>query len=143
EPMRMVHEISRVLAPGGHAIFLIPQTAYMHFAPYHYYNFTRFWIQEAMKDAGLEIVDLKAIGGLWSSMAMHSIHFFMQAMRLPGYSVRECERPALFYVLFPLMVPAALINSPVCFFLSLGDLTESANNHLVVVRKSATKPASA
>ncbi|HEY6559057.1 MAG TPA: methyltransferase domain-containing protein, partial [Polyangiaceae bacterium] len=46
EPMRMVHEISRVLAPGGHAIFLIPQTAYMHFAPYHYYNFTRFWIQE-------------------------------------------------------------------------------------------------
>jgi hypothetical protein len=35
------------------------------------------------------------------------------------------------------MVIWALVNIGVCFFLSLGDLTEAANNHLVVVRKVA------
>lgn len=135
DPIRMVAEIGRVLKPGGHAVFLIPQTAYMHFAPYHYYNFTRFWIEEVMKRSGLSIVELKCIGGTWSSMAMHSIFFFIQTMRLHGYSVPECKRSWKYWVLLPFMIPVALCIIPLGFFFSLGDLTESANNHLVVVRK--------
>ncbi len=135
EPIKMVNEIGRVLKPGGHAIFLIPQTGYMHFAPYHYYNFTRFWIEESFANAGLEIVELNGIGGLWSSMAMHNIFFFMETMRLKGYSVPECKRSIWYYVLLPLMIVWALVNIPVCLFLSIGDLKESANNHLVVARK--------
>jgi hypothetical protein len=38
------------------------------------------------------------------------------------------------------MVLFALVAFPVCLFLSLGDMREEANNHLVVVRR---KPAAA
>jgi SAM-dependent methyltransferase len=140
EPIAMVQEIGRVLTPGGHAIFLIPQTGYMHFAPYHYYNFTRFWIEEVMRRSDLEIIELKPIGGMWSSMAMHAIFFFMESMRLQGYSIRECRRPLLYYVLFPFMALTALCIIPLGFLLSMGDLTEAANNHLVVARKKSVTP---
>lgn len=135
EPIKMMHEIGRVLKPGGYAIFLIPQTGYMHFAPYHYYNFTRFWIEETVQDSGMEIVELNPIGGLWSSMAMHHIFFFIESMRLPGYSIPAIRRPLLYYPLFPFMALWALLSIPIGFLFSLGDLKESANNHLVIARK--------
>lgn len=135
EPIKMMNEIGRVLKSGGHAIFLIPQTGYMHFAPYHYYNFTRFWIEEAVKNAGMDIVELHPVGGLWSSMGMHHIFFFIEALRLPGYSIPQYRRPLRYYPLFPVMALWALINIPVCFLLSIADHKEAANNHLVVARK--------
>jgi SAM-dependent methyltransferase len=135
EPIRMVNEIARVLKPGGHGIFLIPQTSTTHYAPNHYYNFTRFWIEEAMRGAGLEIVEIKALGGIWSSMASHLVFFFLQSARYEGMSPAWCKRNVFFYVLYPVMVLYALFSIPFCLFLSLGDLSEEPNNHLAVVKK--------
>ena len=69
EPLKMVKEIHRVLRPKGYAIFLIPQTSVLHELPAHYYNFTRPWVEWAMAQAEFEIVELKPLGGFWSSMA--------------------------------------------------------------------------
>ncbi len=135
DPLAMVREITRVLRPGGTAIFLIPQTSVLHQAPGHYYNFTRFWIAKAADTAGLEIVELRALGGRWSSTASHLLHFFLQALRAPGYSTAEDRRGPLFYALLPLMCLYAAIGVPFCLLLSLGDLSEEPNNHLVVARK--------
>ncbi len=134
-PLDMMREMSRVLRGGGYGIFLIPQTGYLHMPPHHYYNFTRFWIQEAAEEARLGIIELLPLGGLWLSMALHYIFFFLQSSRSRMWSVRECRRNAFFYLLYPLMVLYAIVNIPICFFLSVGDLTEAAVNHLVVVRK--------
>lgn len=135
EPLKMVKEIHRVLRPKGYAIFLIPQTSVMHELPAHYYNFTRPWVEWAMAQAEFEIVELKALGGFWSSMASHLVYFFFHAFRLPGYSLPQCRRNIWFYVLFPVMALYALINIPLCLLLSFGDLTEAPNNYLVIVRK--------
>lgn len=135
EPIKMVSEIGRVLKPGGHAVFLVPATSTMHLAPHYHYNFSRFWIEEVMPRAGLEILELVPLGGLWSSMASHFFFFFFQATRFGGMSDPRIERGALFYVLFPFMALWALINIPVCLLLSLSDLDEEPNNHLVVVRR--------
>jgi SAM-dependent methyltransferase len=136
QPIEMVNEISRVLKPDGYGIFLIPQTSTIHMAPHHYYNFTRFWIQEAMERAGLKIVEMKPLGGIWSSMASHFFYFFLQSIRLPGMSTEANRRNLLFYILYPLMVLYAVISIPVCLLFNLGDLTEEPNNHLVIVQKS-------
>ncbi len=133
-PIAMVSEIARILRPGGHAIFLIPQTSYLHLTPHHYGNFTRYWIQEVMPEHGLEIIELRPLGGLWSSMFSHSIYFFLHSLRIRAFRTSD-KRPLLFFVLFPFMTVFALISMPFYLLFSVGDLTEDANNHLVVVRK--------
>lgn len=137
EPLAMVREISRVLAPGGHGIFLIPQTGVIH-ETVHYYNFTRCWITEAMARNGLDIIELIPLGGRWTSSASHFLHFFFQAFRVRGFSFPECKRNVWFYILFPVMAVYAFASIMICLVLSAGDLTEEPNNHLVVVSKNWT-----
>lgn len=134
EPIKMVREIARVLKPGGHGVLIIPQTIDLHMAPAHFQNFTRYWIVEAMREANLEIVELIPMGGVWKTLASRNFLFFFHAFRIEGWH-SGIQRPKMFYVLFPFMALWALINIPICMVLSLGDLVEEANNHLVVVRK--------
>jgi SAM-dependent methyltransferase len=140
EPILMVEETARVLKPGGHAVFLLPTTSTMHLAPHFHYNFTRFWIFEAMKRAKLEIVEFSAIGGVWSSMASHLLYFFFQAARAPGMSDPSIRRKPLFWLMLPLQALYALVSIPICIVLSVADLEEEPNNHLVVVRKGSARP---
>ena len=135
DPMSMIKEIARVLKPGGIGIFLIPQTSVLHELPRHYYNFTRSWILEAMRRGGLEIVELKPLGGVWSLMASHLVYFVFQSLRMKSFSPPECKRNFGFYLLYPFMLLFMMICLPVCLLLSFGDLTEEPNNHLVVVKK--------
>jgi SAM-dependent methyltransferase len=134
EPIKMVHEIARVLKKTGYAIFLIPQTSTLHGLP-HYYNFTIFWIKSVMESAGLEIIELKSLGGIWSSMASHLFYFIYHSLVRKLKSPIGHSRSFLFYLLYPFMVLYAVINIPICMIFSIGDLKEEPNNHLVVVRK--------
>jgi len=135
EPLKMVREIARVLKVGGYAIFLIPQTAVIHEIPHCYYNFSRYWIKEAMKQNSLEIVMLKPMGGNFSTIASHLLHSLFQIFRAADLSSREYKRDWVFYLLSPWIILYALINIPLSLFLNLGKITEGANNHLVVVQK--------
>ncbi len=135
EPTVMMREMCRVLKPGGHLIMLIPQTSTLHMIPHHYYNFTRFWIKEAISRNGLEQLELQPLGGIWSSMASHLVYFAFQSLRIGSMSSKEFRRPVLFYPLYPFMILFALVAFPICMMLSLGDLTEEPNNHLVVAQK--------
>jgi SAM-dependent methyltransferase len=141
EPIKMVTEIGRVLRPGGMAIFLIPQTSTTHLAPHYYGNFSRYWIKDALERAGLELLEHRPLGGFWSSMASHMVYFPVHALRRPGFSDAALKRPFAFYLLFPFMCLFALFALPVTLFLSLGDLEEEPNNHMVVARRRAPRPA--
>ncbi|MBW2315830.1 MAG: class I SAM-dependent methyltransferase [Deltaproteobacteria bacterium] len=135
EPIEMVREISRVLRPGGHAVLLIPQTSTTHLAPDYHGNFSRYWIERVIEEAGLEGSEHQALGGVWSSMASHLVYFFLQSARFGGMSDARIRRPWSFYLLWPWMALFALVALPIALFFSLGDLEEEPNNHLVVVRK--------
>jgi len=142
DPIRMVEEIGRVLKPGGAAILLVPQTSSTHLAPSYFGNFSRWWIEAALERAGLELVELRPLGGLWSSAASHAFYFFLQSARVEGFSDPACRRGVLFYALWPIMALFALASIPICLVLSLGDLSEEPNNHLVVARRRADAGAS-
>lgn len=137
EPIKMVEEISRVLKPGCHAIVLAPQTSVIHLEPHHYYNFTAFWFREVMGRAGLEMVEHVPVGGRWGSTASHMFYFIFHTWQRRLKSPTGEPRRVVFYLLYPLMVLYALVSLPICLFLSLGDLAEEANNHLLLVKKPA------
>ena len=137
EPILMIKEMARVLKKDGQMVLLIPQTSTIHAVPYHYYNFTRFWIERALTEANLQIIDLKPLGGIWSSMALHLFYFFLQSTRYPTMSTDKCKRNTFFYLLFPFMVLFAILLIPFCLFFSIGDLAEEPNNHLVVAIKNS------
>ena len=135
EPIRMVAEIGRVLKRGGHAVFVVPTTSTMHIAPHYHYNFSRYWIEEAMDRAGFDILELTPLGGRWSSIASHLFFFFLQSARYQGMSDARIHRSVLFYFLWPFMALFAIVSIPICLLFGLGDLAEEPNNHLVVVRR--------
>jgi SAM-dependent methyltransferase len=136
DPLSMLRESSRVLREGGYAIFLIPQTSTTHLAPHFYGNFSGYWIERAMRESRLEIVEHRRLGGIWSTAASHAVYFFMQALRMNGMSDPRIKRNFLFYVLFPLQAVWALLTIAVCMVLALGDLAEEPNNHLVIAKRA-------
>jgi SAM-dependent methyltransferase len=132
EPLLMINEMCRVVKDSGMLILLVPQTSTLHMAPHHYYNFTRFFLEEAMRRSHMRIIELTPLGGTWSSMASRLFYFFLQAIRFPGMSIGECKRSIFFYLLFPFMVVFVGFALPFCLLFALGDLAEEPNNHLVV-----------
>jgi len=134
-PNQMVHEIARVLKPGGNGIFLIPQTSALHEIPTHYYNFTRYWVEKAFAEAGLTIRELIPVGGRWSTHASHMVYFFLEAFRYKTFSSQEYKRNVWFYILLPFMAVYAVFGIVFGMIFSIGDLTEDPNNLLVVAVK--------
>ena len=135
EPFKMFSECVRVLKKGGYGIFLVPQTGSMHLAPYHFQNFLRFWLEEACKRTGVEIIQLKPLGGFWTSHASRLFFMLLAALNRPGNTFPSIKRGPFFYLLFPVMLIYAVINVPLCLILSLGDLHEEPPNHLLIFKK--------
>jgi len=139
DPIKMLKEICRVLKPAGHAIFLIPQTTSIHAIPRCYYNFTIYWIREALQQCNMNIVETYFIRGTWMTIAYKMLFVHLQALRVNGFSSSEFKRNALFYLLYPFMVIYTILSLPILALLHLGDLKEDANNHLIVAQKNENR----
>lgn len=56
-------EMARTLRPGGHLILTVPFVYALHEAPHDYFRWTRFALERACSECGLEIVRLEPYGG--------------------------------------------------------------------------------
>ena len=139
EPIRMIEELNRVTRPGGTIVVMAPQTANIHHAPHHYQNLTRYWLEEAARHVGAEVVEYHAMGGAWSTTASRLLLQYPAALGIEGYrDPRRARRGWRFWALFPFGMLASAVMFPVAMVLSLGDLDEEANNHLVVLRRQSS-----
>lgn len=136
DPIRATDEMYRCLRPGGELVVLVPQSGNLHLVPYHYQNFTRFWLFEQAERMGAEVVTWKPLGGAWRTIASRLFLMFW-----PILGLHETQDPLLrrrpwhFWALLPFQVIVAIIFFPIALVLSLSDITEEANNHLFVMRK--------
>jgi SAM-dependent methyltransferase len=135
EPIRMLEELHRVARPGAAIIVMVPQTANVHHAPHHYQNLTRYWLEEAAQRLGAEVVEYHALGGAWSTIASRLLLQYPAAFGIDGYAHPGARRSRRFWALFPLGAVVSIVTFPFAMLLSLGDLEEEANNHLIVLRK--------
>lgn len=69
EPRQLLYEISRILRPGGHLIMNVPFTYRLHEQPYDYYRYTSHALEYLTTAAGLEVVELRSLGGWLEIMA--------------------------------------------------------------------------
>ncbi|MFB6245124.1 MAG: class I SAM-dependent methyltransferase, partial [Candidatus Nanohaloarchaea archaeon] len=125
EPRKAVSEIARVLRDGGKAVISVPHLAYLHKEPEDYYRFTEHGIEEIASGTGLEVVEVREAGGLFSFMG----YIFSTAVLGSTYHVPLLSRLA-YYLNF--LVQLSMVKAD--------ELTGNARfiplNYVIVLRKS-------
>lgn len=65
QPGRALQEMARVLKPGGVLLLVAPLEWEVHQAPHDYYRYTRHGLDYLLREAGLEVQEMTAAGGLF------------------------------------------------------------------------------
>jgi SAM-dependent methyltransferase len=88
EPALALAEIARVLAPGARLLIAAPHEWEVHQAPHDYFRYTRFGLQYLLEKAGLEAIELRAVGGYFRLLArrlLNGLQFFTGGARWLGF----------------------------------------------------------
>ncbi len=76
EPIAVVREFGRIVAPGGRLILTAPLGSGIHQEPYHFYGgYTPYWYQRFLGEAGFESIVVAANAGTLRHIAQETIRF--------------------------------------------------------------------
>lgn len=81
EPIAVVREFGRIVAPGGHLILTAPLGSGIHQEPYHFYGgYTPFWYERFLSEAGFEAIHVVPNDGTYRHTAQETIRFVRMSM---------------------------------------------------------------
>lgn len=117
-PIDVVHELARILRPGGRLILTSPLASGLHQEPYHFYGgYTPYWYERFLGEAGFCNIVVEANGGFFK-------HYAQEGRRLSALLDPRRERrgwpvvPAFWLVTLPWF---RLILPVVCHYLDTLD----------------------
>ena len=136
EPTKVIAEANRILKKNGRIVIQVPQSGNLHGVPHHYYNFTRFWLERTLSENNFKAIEYIPLGGAWRTIASRLFLMFWPVMRHPYYfDAKFKKRGVFFWILFPIQLLVGALFFVVSLFLSISDIKEEANNHLIVAVK--------
>ena len=113
DPAGALAEIARTLAPGGRLLLAAPHEWEVHQAPHDYFRYTRYGLHHLLEQAGLEPIEIRAVGGYFRLLArrlLNGLQFFTGGMRWLGF------------------IPAAVLVVPPALILPLLDALDHERN---------------
>lgn len=81
-PLIVLKEIRRVLAPGGTLFFTTPFLWPIHDAPYDHYRYTPYAMEQLLEQAGFEDINIAALGG-WDAALAQMIGLWLRRAPMP------------------------------------------------------------
>lgn len=75
-PAELLRDMARVLKPGGLLIISVPFSFRLHEEPHDYFRYSPHGLRELCARAGLELVSVEPLGGLWSLLA-HKMNSYL------------------------------------------------------------------
>jgi SAM-dependent methyltransferase len=123
-PGRAASEIFRTLKPGGRLVMSVPHLSRLHELPHDYHRFTPNGLRLLLEDAGFEIVEVRAYGGL-----LTFAHHQFSAVVL---GVAAAVRP-LFLLCATLNAPLSMLTAAIDGLIDRRGLL--ANGVVVLARK--------
>jgi len=80
EPQKALTEAFRVLKPGGYAIYTAPLFWHIHEAPRDFFRYTSYGLKHLFKNAGFEIIEIKAMSGFWNTF-ITEFNYYLQRFK--------------------------------------------------------------
>lgn len=76
EPIKVVHELARIVRPGGTLILTAPLGSGIHQEPYHFYGgYTPWWYERFLTAAGFEEITIEPNQGSLRFFSQESLRF--------------------------------------------------------------------
>ena len=136
EPTKVIAEANRILKKNGRIVIQVPQSGNLHGVPHHYYNFTRFWLERTLSENNFKVIDYIPLGGAWRTIASRLFLMFWPVVGHPYYlDPKFKKRGVFFWIIFPIQLLVGVLFFLISLFLSISDIKEEANNHLIVAIK--------
>jgi SAM-dependent methyltransferase len=138
EPIKAVHELARILRPGGFMLLTAPLGSLLHQEPYHFYGgYTAHWYRRFLDAAGCDVVDITPNQGFFS---LYSDHTQRVSILLNPRNLRAQPRGRRFVLLVLWLCSRLLVrvSGPVGRWLDemgLGS-TGTVGYHVVAVKRA-------
>jgi SAM-dependent methyltransferase len=82
-PQDAIHEMYRILKPGGHIILSAPLYWHLHEAPRDFYRYTKYGLSHLFTTSGFEIVEIRPLSGFVVTFSQELVYFINHLKRGP------------------------------------------------------------